>query len=296
LTSYASPAAFFVSPRQIAANQKTLREFNLNASREALTRALEEVGFTREAFESSFTLLDRLQKAGQADPAALADFRTQLPTTSSWWFIIDRFLSSRPYVAAAYLRPAHTPANAAEQQVLEAEIKASGVPVHVTGWSYAMVSLVPWARHELLFFSGGVGGVILIVLGWIYREFRVWLIHTASLVFAIVATITTLKLTGMRLNLLNALAFPLMLGVGVDYGLLVLLAAREQNDKEARLDTALKPLIISGLTSITGFASLMLCQNPSLYGLGAVCTVGAFWCLVSSMLFALPLYFLRRKA
>jgi predicted RND superfamily exporter protein len=226
----------------------------------------------------------------------LADFRTLLPTTSSWWFIIDHFLSARPYVAAAYLRPLHTPATAAEQKVLEGEIKSSGVPVHVTGWSYAMVSLVPWARHELLFFSGCVGGVILIVLGLIYRDFRRWLIHAASLGFAVAATITTLKITGMRLNLLNALAFPLSLGVGVDYGLIVLLAARKQNGEEDPLKTVLKPLFMCGLTSLSGFASLILCQNPALHGLGTVCAVGVFWCLVSSLLFALPLYFLRRKS
>jgi predicted RND superfamily exporter protein len=153
-----------------------------------------------------------------------------------------------------------------------------------------MISLVPWARHELVLFSAAVGGLILFVLGWVYRDWRPWMIHAASLVFAIVATLATLKFTGLRLNLLNALAFPLILGVGVDYGMHVLMAAREAEEGHAPLQTVLKPLIICGLTTITGFGSLMLAKNPALSGLGTLCALGVFWCLISSVLFALPVY------
>ena len=137
--------------------------------------------------------------------------------------------------------------------------------------------------------------MILLVLGWVYRAWWPWLIHAASLVFAIVATVATLKLTGIRLNLLNAMAFPLILGVGVDYGLHVLMAVREAEEGHAPLQTVLKPLIICGLTTITGFGSLMLAKNPALSGLGTLCALGVFWCLVSSVLFALPVYFAGRK-
>jgi uncharacterized protein len=295
LRGYSSPAAFFVSPRQAAANQVILREFDLAASKAAFVAAIEESGFSQDAFTSSLTLYDRLQSAAETEPAALADLHALLPQSSAWWFILERFISSKPFVSAAYIRPAQVPTTAEEQSVLEQEIKASNVPLQVTGWSYAMISLVPWARHELLLFSACVSGLILAALAWVYRSWRPWLIHAASLVFAIVATVTTLKLTGIRLNLLNALAFPLILGVGVDYGMHVLMAAREADEGHAPLQTVLKPLIICGLTTITGFGSLMLAKNPALSGLGTLCALGVFWCLISSVLFALPMYFAGRK-
>jgi predicted RND superfamily exporter protein len=294
LRGYSTPAAFLVSPSQVAANQKMLREFDFAASKTAFIRALDESGFSHEAFDSSLTLFDRLRSAAHANPASLADFHVLLPPDSTWWFILERFFSSRRFVSAAYIRPAHMPATAEEQRAFEQEIKASNVPLRVTGWSYAMISLVPWARHELVLFSSCVGALILLILAWVYRAWRPWVIHAASLVFAIVTTLTTLKLTGIRLNLLNALAFPLILGVGVDYGLHVLMAAREAEEGHAPLQTVLKPLIICGLTTITGFASLMLARNPALSGLGTLCALGVFWCLVSSVLFALPMYFAGR--
>jgi len=291
LRGYSSPAAFFVSPAQIGANQRTLRELDLAGSRAAFQAALNEAGFSPDAFASSLTLYDRLQFASRAKPVTLADFHSLLPPSSTWWFILERFFSTRRFVSAAYVRPAQIPATAEEEKAFEQKIQAANVPVSVTGWSYAMISLVPWARHELILFSSCVGGLILVVLGWIYRAWRPWLIHAASLGFAIVATLTTLKFTGIRLNLLNALAFPLILGVGVDYGLHILMAAREAEEGHAPLQTVLKPLIICGLTTITGFGSLMLARNPALSGLGTLCALGVFWCLVSSVLFALPMYF-----
>jgi predicted RND superfamily exporter protein len=296
LRGFSSPAAFFISPAQVAVNQRTLAAFDLAASKAAFIQALNESGFSVDAFASAISLFERLDRAGKADSAALSDFHALLPPDSTWWFILERFFSTRPFVSAAYVRPAAVPATAEEQTSFEQKIKAGNVPLRVTGWSYAMISLVPWARHELLVFSAGVGGLILLLLGWAYRAWRPWLIHAASLVFAIVATLTTLKLTGIRLNLLNALAFPLILGVGVDYGLHILLAAREAEEGDAPLQTVLKPLIICGLTTITGFGSLMLAKNPALSGLGTLCALGVFWCLVSSVLFALPMYFASRSS
>jgi uncharacterized protein len=134
--------------------------------------------------------------------------------------------------------------------------------------------------------------MILILLGVAYRQWKPWLIHAASLVFAIAGTVATLKLAGLKINMLNALAFPLILGVGVDYGLHVLFAAREQ--KSESLPGVLKPLVICGLTTMTGFGSLMLARNPALSGLGTVCALGVAWCLASSLFFVLPLAVLRK--
>jgi len=71
--------------------------------------------------------------------------------------LLDRYLSTRPLLAAGYLRPAVPVKTSAEQAALETKIRAAGVPVAITGWSYTMVGLVSWAARELLIFSGAVG-------------------------------------------------------------------------------------------------------------------------------------------
>ena len=117
---------------------------------------------------------------------------------------------------------------------------------------------------------------------------RLWLLHTLSLIAAAAGTIATLKLIQVPINLLNVLAFPLMLGVGVDYGTHIILAAREQGDALGNISDVLKPIALSGLTTATGFGALILAQNPALSGLGTICAIGVAWCLLASLLIVTP--------
>jgi predicted RND superfamily exporter protein len=101
-------------------------------------------------------------------------------------------------------------------------------------------------------------------------------------------TIATLKLLEVPINLLNVLAFPLMLGVGVDYGTHIILTAQERGDVISNLHNVLKQIVLSGLTTATGFGSLMLAQNVALSGLGTICAIGVAWCLLASLLIVTP--------
>jgi predicted RND superfamily exporter protein len=50
----------------------------------------------------------------------------------------------------------------------------------------------------------------------------------------------------------------------------------------------LKPVLLAGLTAISGFGSLALARNPALTGLGIACGIGIFWSLVATIFFTLP--------
>ena len=49
-----------------------------------------------------------------------------------------------------------------------------------------------------------------------------------------------------------------------------------------------KPVLLAGLTAVSGFGSLVLAKNPSLSGLGVACAIGIFWSLAATILFTLP--------
>jgi len=181
--------------------------------------------------------------------------------------------------SAAFSGPDHAAA-------MEAAILEGSPGWMVTGWSQMLGTLVPWAERELMTFGGAVAGVILIILGFVYRDIRLWLVHAAGLALALGGTVATLKVTGLQINLLNVLAFPLLLAVGVDYGIHLILALRHDFSS---LASVIKPVTISGLTTAAGFGSLALASNPSLSGLGAVCAIGVMWSLAVSLFFVLPM-------
>ena len=122
----------------------------------------------------------------------------------------------------------------------------------------------------------------------LYRDWRLWAIQELTLVFAVGAMLATMKLFNMQLNLLNVLAFRLVLAIGVDYGIYVLFAWQKAHDIEHDVAGVVKPVLLAGLTAVSGFGSLVLAKNPSLSGLGVACAIGIFWSLVATIFFTLP--------
>src|SRR6202040_469977 len=110
------------------------------------------------------------------------------------------------------------------------------------------------------------------------------------LALSIAALVTTLKLFAIPLNMFNVLAFPLVLGVGVDYGIYIVIAMRQEGDRRRNLATIVKPVGLAGLTPVCGFVSLAFAANPALRTLGVVCPLGVAWCVFGTLFFVLPAY------
>ena len=289
IKSAASPAAFAVSPRQIENNAAKLTKLDLAASRAALTDALTREGLSPDSFHAAFALLDALQAIARGDRAML-DWRKALPENSSWWFVLDRFFSHDPNLGAAYVTPVRTLSTFAEKEQLRSDLEAPQVPMHISGWSYTLQDLVPWARGKLFELSAIMILFNVVLLIFLYRSFFPLAILMTGLALSIGALVTTLKLLGIPLNMFNVLAFPLVLGVGVDYGIYVVIAMRQDGDRQRNLATVVKPVLLSGLCTTCGFGSLGLAANPALRGLGVVCALGVAWCLFATLCFVLPAY------
>ncbi|MCX7869328.1 MAG: MMPL family transporter, partial [Terrimicrobiaceae bacterium] len=233
----------------------------------------------------------RVADALRRQAAALAhtsqggkDWAALLGEDSPWWFVLDRMLASDGRSVVAYLRVG--PDLPAAERVKLAQFLEERVPGSlVTGWSQLLASLVPWARRQLLVFGGGVLVVVLIVLALVYRKAMDWLWHVAAMGVAGAGLLATLKLLDVQINLLNVLAFPLILGVGVDYGTHLLLAARHGAREVAG---TLRAVTFSALTTAGGFGALTFAQSPALAGLGFLCAAGVLWCLASAFLILVP--------
>ncbi|HEY5705021.1 MAG TPA: MMPL family transporter [Terrimicrobiaceae bacterium] len=278
-----SPSALVLDPARMRANKEAASQRDLGASRAAMAQALADGSLNASAFSETFRMIDGLRE----QPLSASEWSKFLSPASPWWFLFDRMVSPESGAAIAYARTAEKITGAQRRDI--ADFVTAAVPgALVTGWSQALASLTAWASRELAAFGGAVSLVILLILGVLYRDTRLWLLHAVSLLAAAAGTIATLKLGQIPINLLNVLAFPLILGVGVDYGTHIILAAREKGDTLGNISGVLKPIILSGLTTATGFGSLMLAQNVSLSGLGTICAIGVAWCLLASLLIVTP--------
>ena len=153
-----------------------------------------------------------------------------------------------------------------------------------------MADLVPWSQGKLVELSIAMVLFNIVLLVFMYRAVAPLAVLMLSLGLSIGAMIAGLKLTGLSLNLFNVLSFPLVLGVGVDYGIYVILAVRQRERTQNAMASIVKPVMLSGLTTIAGFGSLGWANHPALSSLGLVCALGVACCLFSTLCFILPVY------
>jgi predicted RND superfamily exporter protein len=113
-----------------------------------------------------------------------------------------------------------------------------------------------------------------------------------------------MRLTGQRLNMINLVAFPLLIGIDVDYGIFIVSAARRgalrglSDDQIAdKLAPASSAVILCAATTFIGFGTLIFTSVPAVQSLGAAVAVGVATCAAATFLLVAPtLVWLTRRA
>jgi len=287
IKSFSTPAALCVSPNWMRVNRERLEAINFQAARETLDQTLDAEGFSRDSFAPAFSLLDDLEHVANPN-VPLPDWGTQLPASSSWWFLVDRYFARDPLLTTGFVMTNQPVTTHAQSKELENDLTVAGVPMIISGWSYALADLQPWSHHQLLIISALMAIFDVSLLALLYRDLRLWLIQVIALTFGIGAMIASMKLLHIDLNLLNVLSFRLVLAIGVDYGIYVVLVWQKAREIEHDVTGVVKPVLLAGLTAVSGFGSLALARNPALTGLGIACAIGIFWSLVATIFFTLP--------
>ncbi len=287
IKSFSTPAALCLSPNSMQKNREQLSTINFPAARETFEQTLAAEGFRRDSFAPAFTLLDSLQHL--VDPTApLPNWRDQLPKSSSWWFLVDRYFAHDPLLTMGFVTTNEPVSTHAQREDLGRNLLVAGIPMILTGWSYALADLLPWSHRQLLIISALMAFFDVSLLAMLYRNLRLWIIQIITLAFGIGAMIASMKLLHIDLNMLNVLSFRLVLAIGVDYGIYVVLIWQKTREIEHDVAGVVKPVLLAGLTAVAGFGSLSLARNPSLSSLGIACAIGIFWSLVATIFFTLP--------
>jgi hopanoid biosynthesis associated RND transporter like protein HpnN len=129
--------------------------------------------------------------------------------------------------------------------------------------------------------------VIVAVLLLDFRGAGRTLVAVTPLVLGVVATLGVLGLCGIPLNPANMIAFPLILGVGVDNGVHVLhdFLIRRAEGRSMISHAIGRGVLVKALTTMMGFGSLMVSTERGLVGLGFILTLGVGCSMLASLVF-----------
>ena len=98
-------------------------------------------------------------------------------------------------------------------------------------------------------------------------------------------TLGIMDLVGVSLNLANLVILPLIIGIGVVNGVHIVHRYREETDKSINIlsKSTGQGVVLSSLTTMIGFGSLMVADHQGVYSLGLVLTLGVGCCLMASI-------------
>lgn len=154
----------------------------------------------------------------------------------------------------------------------------TGTPVQLLEY----ISLLKVSYQQAAWYS--LGAIALLV----FLHFR----KISSVILALLpVAIGGLWLAGIMgwyaipLNPANIMLLPLILGIGVTNGIHILNRFAEEQNPSILAKSTGKAVLVSGLTTIAGFGSLLLAKHRGIESLGLVMAIGVATCLLAGLTF-----------
>ncbi|MDO9532097.1 MAG: MMPL family transporter [Deltaproteobacteria bacterium] len=140
-------------------------------------------------------------------------------------------------------------------------------------------------RNSILWAAGMALLAITVMLVLLFRSLKMALLALIPLVVGTGLTINMMWLLNLPFNQANVLFVPLILGEGIEFGIIIL--ARWRQEESARAITlpasTAKGVALAALTTTLGFGSLMVSGHQGTFSLGLLATVGSLSVLLASL-------------
>jgi predicted RND superfamily exporter protein len=137
-------------------------------------------------------------------------------------------------------------------------------------------------------------GIVLLYLFAQLRTLREPLLALAPMVASLVVTLAVMHLTARKLNMINLVTIPLLIGIDVDYAVFIVNAARlrrraDPANFEVQLASSVHSILVCAGATLLGFGSLAFTSVPAIRSLGVAVAVGVLSCVFFCLVGLLPL-------
>ena len=124
---------------------------------------------------------------------------------------------------------------------------------------------------------------VVVVLLLEFRKLSLTFLALLPVGAGLVQMFGVMGLLGIPLNPANMIVLPLILGIGLDDGVHVVHDFRQRAGNYRVSTSTTAAIVVTTLTTMVGFGSLMLSSHQGLASLGRVLTIGVTCCLFSSL-------------
>lgn len=168
----------------------------------------------------------------------------------------------------------------------------------VTGLGVVSFDTEQTVRRELPRLILAAVAIVAIYLLLHFRNVTEALLSLTPAVFGMLTAAPLLHLAGQKLNMVNLVAVPLLIGIDVDYGIFVVTLARVRRIRQEtpselsrRINPACHAVIICAAATALGYVSLIWTSVPAERSLGIAAATGVATCLAGVLVLLVPLLF-----
>jgi len=271
-------------------------------------RAFDEAGITREGIVAAFsraieaegmrttpmmaTYLEHLA-AGVAihEPVALESIMAENPgLVRSFIHQSDGVLKTVVQVYPSKGLYDNDAVSALQERIFAAMPETTRGSVFVTGMQRISEELKSLVRSSFFQSTAFSMSLVLLLLLYHFRRWSLVLLTLTPLVVAMVWMLGTMHLLGIDITIINFVATPLIIGIGIDDGVHIVekYLHRSADDLGALMTACGKAVTLTSLTTILGFSSFFTARYSGFTSLGFCTIIGVLFCWLGSVIL-LPL-------
>jgi len=282
IAGFSLPLALWPQPENQQSNRAAISR--ILQGRELLRTEAFKAGFMTNALVASEAILDSW--AG-----AVAGPNVFWPSNRSSHWVLGKIVAHGPtnFLALGLIHPT---TNAAVTRKFAATWPArlQDQGMILSGWELLGTTVFELVLHELPRVLVPILVLVILSLWLAFRQWKEVVLSLATLSFGGLCLAAAMNLLHWDWNILNLMALPLLLGMGVDFSIHIQLALRRYHgDLLAVRRSVGRALLLAGATTIAGFASLAFSTNSGMASLGKVCALGITLTLVSAI-YLLPVW------
>jgi predicted RND superfamily exporter protein len=175
------------------------------------------------------------------------------------------------------------------RQVRTVDPDVTGTPVQL----YEYTTLLKTSYEEAAWYALAAIAIMVFIH---FRSFAAVMLALMPVGVGVMWMVGLMGAFDVPFNPANIMTLPLVIGIGVTNGIHILNRFAEERTPAILAKSTGKAVLVSGLTTIAGFGSLILAKHQGIASLGFVMSVGVTTCMIAALTFLPALLILLTRA
>jgi predicted RND superfamily exporter protein len=291
IDSFVSLSQFISSPERQKRVVKEIQEsINLEKVRKNFVMALKENRFEVSGFQLFLHGLEELKKGNEKiyTPETLIASLNQGALKKGLENLFVKKGESYKIVSHLYYQKGKL-----SLDQLEKELQG----VSITGPEKVESEILRIVKEDLFFLTPIAFLIVLLLVFLHFRKWRTTLFTLMPLVMGLIWMVGAMSLFGIRINFVNAVILPMIIGMGIDNSVHLMHRFLEGGGSDAghALRSTGRAMAMCSLTTMLGFGSLATARYQALSTMGWVTILGMGFCLIAALCFLPTLLFLSKE-